>query len=76
MSSDSFNEKAVGDNMLVGIEVRPEDADRLLAAFAEGRLAELGVLDVRVVERGPNDSRWMNKTAPQQTPGGLSSKSR
>lgn len=41
---------------IITIEIAAEDAERIEKAFAEGKLADLGVVEIRRVEQG--EKRW------------------
>jgi hypothetical protein len=43
------------------VTISPEDGERLMQAFKEGKLTELGILDVKVNEpqsREPSEQKW------------------
>jgi hypothetical protein len=57
----------------ITLEMDSEDAKRLLDAFANGSLSELGISDIRIVpaDKGTG-SQWSEKQArsdPRNTPG-------
>ena len=46
-----------GNHVVVTIEVTPEDAKRLEDAFAAGKLAQIGVIDIQRVDE-ISEKRW------------------
>jgi hypothetical protein len=47
--------------MLITLEMSPEDAESLMKAFKEGKLAELGIIDVMPAEpeiHSSQDTNW------------------